>query len=120
MIAIAAWTILLLGIGHTLLGFYWFRKPLREAMAEGLIGRFTELPARRLAFWFIIFGPLLILAGHIAIHAAATADLTLLKMTGAYLFVTCVLGTIALPKSPFALVLLLSPVLVAGGYGWIG
>lgn len=71
-----------------------------EAISAGFIGQFTAPEIRRIAFWFLIFGPLLMRAGHVAIHASATGDLELLKILGIYSLVMALIGVTAFPKSP--------------------
>ncbi|TAK89901.1 MAG: hypothetical protein EPO06_10845 [Burkholderiaceae bacterium] len=115
----AAWIIFILGLGHMVVGLVMFRAPLMAAVREGLVGKFTMNPERRTAFWFMIFGPLLIMGGHVAIHAVNVADAELLKIAGFYLFATGIAGTLALPRSPFVVALLVAPVFIAAGYGWI-
>ncbi|MBK6295953.1 MAG: hypothetical protein IPF55_18170 [Rhodoferax sp.] len=78
----------------------------------------TEL--RRSAFWFIIFGPLLMAAGHAAIHAVAVGDTALFQIIGRYALVTSLIGFAAFPKSPFVLAVMVSLLLIATGCGWIG
>jgi hypothetical protein len=119
MIIAAAWGIFMLGILHCVVGFVRFRTPIMEALFEGLLGKFQGLDHRRLAFWFMVFGPLLIMAGHVAVVAVEQTNYGLLKILGCYLLVTSALGVIALPKSPFWATLILAPVLIAGGYRWI-
>lgn len=119
MITAVAWLLFALGIGHIVYGVIRFREALLEAAWAGFVGQFGTPEVRRTAFWFFVFGPLLMLAGHAALHAAAIADLALLKMIGAYVFVTAAFGVAAFPKSPFLAALLVSPVLIAAGYGWV-
>lgn len=118
MLLAAAWMLFILGIGHLILGLIWFKKPVLEACGEGFIGKFMGIDTRRLAFWFVIFGPLLAMSGHVSIHAASSADQNLLKILGFYMLAISLTGVLALPKSPFWVVLFLSPVFIAGGYGW--
>ncbi|MES2070596.1 MAG: DUF6463 family protein [Pseudomonadota bacterium] len=122
MVVIAAWVLLFLGVVHTILGFIWFKQTFKEAWLEGLIGKFglETLEIRRLAFWFTIVGPLMIMGGNIAIHAGQVGDHALLKIIGFYLFFIAIIGVLALPKSPFWAAMLLCPIFIAGGYGWIG
>jgi hypothetical protein len=119
MVLATAWSVLALGIIHCLVGLVWFKSSFAEAASEGFIGRFQGLEPRRLAFWFTIFGPLLIMTGHVAIYAAAESNHSLLRITGCYLLFISVVGVSALPKSPFWATLCLSPVLIAAGNGWI-
>ncbi|HCX82239.1 MAG: hypothetical protein A3E00_14300 [Curvibacter sp. RIFCSPHIGHO2_12_FULL_63_18] len=115
----AAWFLVLLGLGHIAYGLRKYHAPLRAAWAGGFIGQFGATEERRTAFWFLILGPLLVLAGHAALHAVATGDLALLKIVGGYLLFTGVLGAAAFPKSPFWAALPTGPLLIATGYGWL-
>lgn len=117
MISAVAWFIFVLGIAHIGYGLVKFKAPVAEAISAGFVGQFKSPEIRRTAFWFLIFGPLLMLAGHVAIHASATGDLELLKILGIYSFATALIGVTAFPKSPFWAALIASPVLIAAGYG---
>lgn len=112
-----AWGVFILGVAHLAYGFFVFKKPVAEAVAAGFIGQFGSTAARRTAFWFLIFGPLLMLAGHVGIHAALIGDLALLKILGLYIFATALAGVAAFPKSPFWAALFVAPVLIAIGFG---
>lgn len=114
-----AWLLVVLGLGHLAYGARKFREPLRAAWAGGYVGQFAATAERRTAFWFMIFGPLLVLAGHAALHAVAVGDLALLTIVGSYLLVTGVLGAAAFPKSPFWAALPAGPLLIAAGCGWL-
>jgi hypothetical protein len=114
-----AWFMVFLGLGHIAYGLRKFRAPLRAAWAGGYIGQFAATEERRTAFWFLIFGPLLVLTGHTALHALGAGDLTLLKIVGSYLLLTSVLGAAAFPKSPFWAALPAGPLLIAAGYGMV-
>lgn len=113
----ASWFMFLLGIAHIVFGLVKFAGPVGDAVSAGLIGQFSEPEVRRTAFWFLIFGPLLMLAGQVGIHAVARGDLPLLKILGIYAFATAVLGVAAFPLSPFWAPLVVAPVLIAAGYG---
>lgn len=116
---LAAWLTFALGLAHLVFGLVKYKKPLAEAVSAGYIGQFAAPApeARRTAFWFVIFGPLLMAAGHVAIHAVAVGDLALLQILGIYVLVTALAGIAAFPKSPFWAALLLGPWLIATGYG---
>lgn len=113
----AAWFMFLLGIAHIVFGLVRFKGPLADAVQAGFVGQFAVPEVRRTAFWFVIFGPLLMLAGQVGIHAVAHADLALLRILGIYAFATALLGVTAFPKSPFWAPLFVAPVLIAVGYG---
>jgi len=113
------WLLFLLGIAHVIYGSLKFKQPLLEALAAGFVGQFGLPEIRRSAFWFVMFGPLLMLAGQVAIHAAAINDPYLMRLVGRYLFVVSALGALALPKSPFLVGLAISLLVLAVGYGFI-
>jgi len=106
-----------LGIIHVVFGIVRFKVPLTEAVSARFVGKFQLPEARRTAFWFLMCGPLLILSGHIAIHAVAVNDLALLRVIGTYSLVSAVVGVAAFPKSPFGALIVLSPLLIMAGYG---
>ena len=114
-----AWLLFFLGIAHVAYGSVKFKSPLSEVMAAGFFGQFKVSEVRRTAFWFIIFGPLLMLAGHTAIHAVAIGASGLLTIIGSYVLFTSLIGVAAFPKSPFLASLIVSPLLIAAGYGWL-
>jgi hypothetical protein len=114
---IAAWALFALGATHIAFGLVRFKTPLTEAAAAGIIGKFKAPEIRRTAFWFIMCGPPLMLSGHTAIHAVATADLGLLRIVGAYTLASSIIGVIVFPKLPFWALLLVAPLLIAAGYG---
>ena len=120
MLITAGWLLLALGVVHTVLGFVWFKRPFAALLAEGVVGRVQGDPQRRLAFWFTVFGPLLMLAGHVVVHAAQHGDLALLRLVGWYLLPLAMAGVAALPRTPFWVALLVAPLLIASGSGWIG
>jgi hypothetical protein len=119
MVIIAAWILVVLGLGHTVVGVIVFKKPLAEAVSAGFVGQFAHCPDRRAAFWFMIFGPLLVMGGHLAIHAVKTADAGLLKIIGFYVFAVAAVGSLAMPQSPFWVGLVASLVFICAGYGWV-
>ena len=119
MLIAAAWTMFALGAAHIVVALVFFRQQFTTAIGAGWIGQFQGADSRRLAFWFTVFGPLVMMGGHIAVHAVHAGDLALLEVIGYYLAAVALMGVTALPKSPFWGALLLAPVFVAGGHGWI-
>ncbi|MEJ6022224.1 DUF6463 family protein [Ramlibacter sp. PS4R-6] len=114
-----AWLLFALGVGHIVYAFAKFRVPLLEGLSAGVVGQFGSPEVRRTAFWFTMFGPLLMLSGQVALHAAHAGDLGLFRLVGAYLLAISVVGVVALPKSPFVVGLLISSSIVAASYGFI-
>ncbi len=119
MLPIAAQILIALGVFHVIFGLFQFKVPIREAIAEGFVGRFMRSDSRRLAFWFILVGPLLTLLGQIALRAIATADMGMLMTIGLYLFGASVVGVMAFPKSPLWALMPSSAIFVAAGLGWV-
>lgn len=119
MTKVTAWAVLVLGVVHIVFGILRFKAPLTDALLSGFIGRFAEPEIRRTAFWFLIVGPLFMLAGHVAVHAVASGDRELLKIIGTYMLATSIVGVLAFPVSPLWAPLLLSLPLIAAGYGMI-
>jgi Family of unknown function (DUF6463) len=115
----AVWFMFFLGIVHIVFGVVRYKGPVWDAVSAGYVGKFATPEVRRTAFWFLIFGPLLMLAGHVGIHAVTQGDVELIKILGLYALATAVLGVSAFPKSPFWAPLFVSPVLIAVGYGAI-
>ena len=119
MANLASWLLFALGMGHIVFALVRYRTPVADAVTAGFIGQFSVPEVRRTAFWFLIFGPMVMLVGQVGIHAVAQGDLALLRLLGSYTFAMAVLGTAAFPKSPFWATLVLTPVLIAVGYGWL-
>lgn len=120
MTLIAAYYLIVLGGLHVLFGLIRFRTPLREALMEGFVGRLEQSDARRLAFWFIILGPLLALLGQAAADARNGGNLQLILTMGVTLLATSVIGVLAFPKSPLWGLIPPSVVFVLGGAGLVG
>jgi len=116
MANVMVWVLFILGIGHIVYGLIAFKAPVADAISAGFFGQFKTPEVRRTAFWFLIFGPLLMLVGHVGIHAVAVNDLKLLKIVGIYSFIVSAIGVAALPKSPFWGALIASPFIIAAGY----
>jgi hypothetical protein len=117
MLKAVAWTLFILGVAHVIFGIARFRVPLAGAVAAGFVGQFKESEVLRTAFWFIMCGPLLMLAGHLAIRAVAAGDLAVLKIIGAYALVGAMVGIAAFPVSPLWALFIVSLLLIAAGYG---
>jgi hypothetical protein len=119
MANVAAWALFALGIIHIVFGLIRFKAPVAEAVTAGFVGQFKTPEIRRTAFWFIMAGPLVMFAGHTAIHALDVGDLALFRLVGIYSLVTSVVGVAAFPKSPLVALLIVSLLIVATGYGLI-
>jgi hypothetical protein len=113
------WFVFALGVAHMVFGLVKFKAPLAEVVAAGFVDQFKHSELRRTAFWFLIFGPLVMLAGHAGVRAVAVGDLGLLRILGFYMLAIGLVGVLAFPKSPFWGALTASPLLIAVGYGWV-
>lgn len=114
-----AWLLFALGIGHIAYAFVRFRTPLLEGLSAGCVGQFSAPEVRRTAFWFTMFGPLLMLAGQVAVHAVSVGDMVLYRLVGHDVLAISMVGVVAIPKSPFLVGLLISTLIVATGHGFI-
>jgi hypothetical protein len=112
MAATLAWSLFALGIAHIVFGFVRFKEPLLGAFADGFIGQFAEHETRRTAFWFLMAGPQLMLAGQVALHGVAHGQPTLVRLVGIYLLVCASIGFAAFPKSPLPVALVLALLLL--------
>ena len=119
MSKVAAWAVLVLGFAHIVFGIARFQVPILQAVSEGFVGRWMMPEIRRTAFWFIICGPMFMLAGHAAIRAVDTGDSYLLRLIGTYMLIASLVGVAAFPRSPLWAPLLLSLPLIAAGLGWL-
>ncbi len=116
--SISSWALVVLGVGHIAFGLVKFRRPLLDAASAGFVGQFSAPEVRRSAFWFVLLGLPLVLAGHVAVRASGTGDLALLGIIGGYVFATSIIGFAAFPKSPFSAALLVSVLLMMAGRGY--
>lgn len=101
------------------MGFGRFKQPFLAALSEGIFDTFKTDDTRRLAFWFTLLGPVLLLCGHLALRAALGRDLETLGLIGLYLLVVAALGIVAFPASPLWALLVVSGLLLAAGRGWL-
>ncbi len=115
----AAWALIALGFLHIVMGFARFKQPFMAALSEGIFDAFKADDTRRLAFWFTLLGPVLLLCGHLALRAAQGGDLETLGLIGLYLLVAAVLGIVAFPASPLWALLVVAGLLFAAGRGWL-
>jgi hypothetical protein len=114
----SSWALVTLGVAHIGFGIVKYRAPLRDGVVAGFVGRFSEPEMRRTAFWFVLFGLPLLLAGHLAVRAAGRADNDLLGLVGGYVFATSLIGVAAFPRSPFPASLIVSVLLILAGHGF--
>lgn len=116
--ATSAWSLVALGVAHLVFGVAKYKAPLRDALKSGLVDAFSALESRRTAFWFVLFGLPLLLAGHIAVRATDRGDLELLSLVGGYVLAISTIGVAAFPRSPFPASLAVSILLILAGNGF--
>lgn len=114
---VSSWALLALGAAHVVVGAVKYRRPLADAVAAGFVNGFAAPDLRRTAFWFVMFGLPLLLAGHLAVRAAGAADLATLRLIGGHVFATALIGTAAFPRSPFPVALVVALLLCLAGHG---
>ena len=119
MTLIASWIFFFLGIAHIIFDIIRYKSQFQDAIAEGLIGKFSGENDRGLAFWFTIMGIPIALIGFVAVHSVSAGDFGIIKIIGFSFLGTGIAGVLAFPKSPLWLILLLSPIFILGGYGLI-
>lgn len=112
---VASWALVCLGVAHLVFGVLKYRCALRDALAAGFVGGFAEPESRRTAFWFVIFGLPLLLAGHLAVRAAGRGDVEVLGIIGGYVSATSLVGSAAFPRSPFPAALTVAVMLIVSG-----
>ncbi len=118
MVRIAAQSLVALGVLHVIFGLFRFKAPLREVVSEGFFDRFKMNDTRRLAFWFILVGPLLMLIGQLAVRAVRIGETGMVLTIGLYLFAGAVIGVLAAPKSPLWALFPPAAVFIAAGFGY--
>lgn len=117
MLVYVAWFMVALGMGHTLLGFSRFSGELSAALAEGYWNRFKDNERRTLAFWFVIFGPMLSFLGYMCVLAIQTNQAYQLQSLGAFMFFIGISGAAAFPRSPFWCAVVFGPVFFIASQG---
>ncbi len=116
MISFVGYVFIALGIGHTVTGIILFHPALAALFRDGFANAVHPHLDRRLAFWFLMFSVMLFFLGQVTLYAAATDDTYLLKVVGWYVLGISSVGATAMPKSPFWIALIVSPILLYSGY----
>ena len=116
MIGVIGFIILAGGIGHIVTGLVIFRPQLKAISQDGFINAVLPHFDRRAALWFILFGAMGAMTGHLLIHAAAVDDSSFVRIAGWYLLAISSVGTLAQTRSPSWLLLGLSLALLGLSY----
>ncbi|MED1797971.1 DUF6463 family protein [Brevibacillus porteri] len=96
-------TLILTGLLHTVVGLFFYAEPLQQIVANGFwnaVGREEDA-----AFWFMMFGFLLILLGYMADWVMKKKGMEPPATFGWTILGICVVGVIAMPVSGFWLAL---------------
>jgi hypothetical protein len=110
-------------IAHAVTGMFLFGDALASIGCDGFVNAVDPHLDRQLAFWFMLFTPVLFTMGLLMRHAIATDDAKLQSMLGWSMLGIGAFGAIAMPVSGFWAAIVLSiPVLVGrrGGYAQRG
>ncbi len=116
MIRIIGFIVLAGGIGHVITGLIIYRPQLTAIANDGFINAVLPHFDRRAALWFILFGVLAAMTGHLLIHAAQVGDLTAVRIAAWYLLGVSSVGTLTQTRSPSSLLIVLSLVLLGLSY----
>jgi hypothetical protein len=71
---------------------------------------------RRAALWFILFGVMVTMTGHLLVHAARVGDPAAVRIAGWYLLGVSSVGTLTQARSPSSLLVVLSLALLGWSY----
>ncbi len=116
MISIIGFIVLAGGIGHVITGLVIFRPQLTAIINDGFINAVLPHFDRRAALWFILFGVMIAMTGHLLVHAAHVGDPTAVRIAGWYLLGVSSVGTLTQTRSPSSLLVVLSLVLLGLSY----
>ena len=116
MISIIGFIVLAGGIGHVITGLVIFRPQLTAIVSDGVINAVLPYFDRRAALWFILFGVMVAMTGHLLIHAAAVGDLASVRIAGWYLLGVSSVGTLTQTRSPSSVLVALSLALLGLSY----
>ncbi len=116
MITLSGYVLIALGLGHTIVGVVKYRLALVALFRDGYFDAATGHADRLLAFWFLLFSAMLFLLGQIMLYVAKTNDLYLLRLLCWYLAIIGVVGTAALPRSPFWIAIILAGLMLRDVY----
>lgn len=116
MITVIGIIILLGGIGHVITGVIIYRPQLVAISNDGFINAVLPHFDRRAALWFILFGVMVTMSGHLLIHAAHMGDLVTVRITAWYILGVSSVGTLTQTRSPSSLLVVLSLALLGLSY----
>jgi len=89
-----------LAIAHGIVGLAVYHAPLRDILGAGLWNTIDGHTPREAAFWFLMFAPLLYLAGQLGSRAYAESGTYPSELIRTLLLV-CLIGSVLMPVSGF-------------------
>ena len=116
MIRVLGWVLFLGGLGHIATGYVVFREQLSAIFRAGFVNAVLPHFDRRAAFWFILFGVMVSMSGHIVLEAGASGNASVLKVVGWYLLGVSIVGTLAMTRSPSRFLIPISCLLLWSAY----
>jgi hypothetical protein len=116
MIGIIGFIVLAGGVGHVITGLVVFRPQLAAISNGGFINAVLPHFDRRAALWFILFGVMVAMTGHLLVHASQVGDPAVARIAGWYLLGVSSVGTLTQTRSPSSLLIVLSLVLLGVSY----
>ncbi len=116
MISVIGYIVLAGGIGHVITGLVIFRPQLTAILHEGVINAVLPHFDRRAALWFILFGVMVAMTGHLLVQAGAAGDAASVRIAGWYLLAVSFVGTLTQTRSPSGVLVVLSLVLLGLSY----
>ena len=116
LLRLAGAVILIGGVGHIVTGMVVFRAQLAAIVRDGFVNAILPHFDRRAAFWFMLFGAMVAMAGHVVLHAVALGDTHLLRIVGWYLLGVSTIGTLAMTRSPSWGLIVISLIVLRSAY----
>lgn len=112
MIELSGYILIALGFGHAVVGIVKYRSAIVAWIRDGFFNAASGHADRLLAFWFLMFGAMLLLLGQVTLYAAQTHDMYLLRVLGWHVIGIGIVGATALPRSPFWVAVVLAPLML--------
>jgi len=95
-------TLILTGLLHTIVGLFVFMEQLEPLFTEGLWNTVKDGQFERgAAFWFMMFGFLLMIVGYLADWLMKRKEIAPPAAFGWMILIICVIGVIFMPNSGF-------------------
>lgn len=93
--------LMVVAILHTVFGGVTFFQPLQKIFSEGIFNTVLGHQDRKVAFWFLMLGFILLILGYIIDYLESHALRHTFKLTGFGILVISTVGIILIPTSGF-------------------